>query len=137
LVLGLTEVLRWLKAETLPKVYDRHERLAKASRAAMQAIGLELFAKTPVASLTTVRSPVDSEQLVQLLSERYGVTIVGGQDEVKGKIFRVAHLGYFDDFDIVIAVAAIERGLADLGYKKRPFGTGVGAAMDSMAAEAT
>ena len=137
LVIGLCEVLRWLRAETLPVVYALHERLAKASRAGMQALGLELFAKAPVASLTTVRSPVDSEKLVDLLSDRYGVRIVGGQDEVKGKIFRLAHLGYFDDFDIITAVAAIERALADLGYKRKPFGTGVGAAMDSMAAQAT
>ncbi len=134
LVLGLAEVLRWLKAETLPKIYARHERLAQASRAAMTALGLELFAKAPVASLTTVKSPVDSEQLVKVLRDKYGVTLVGGQDQAKGKIFRVAHLGYFDDFDIVVAVSAIERALADLGYQRKPFGTGVGAAMDVMAA---
>jgi len=135
IILGLAEVLRWLKAETLPKIYARHERLARASRAAMKALSLELFADRPVVSITTVKSPagVDSEKLVKLLIEKYGVTLVGGQDSVKGKIFRIAHLGYFDDFDIVVAVAAIERGLADLGYKAKPFGTGVGAAMTTMA----
>jgi aspartate aminotransferase-like enzyme len=135
LVLGLAEVLRWLREETLPRIYARHERLARSSRAAMQALGLELFADRPVASITTVKSPagVDSEKLVKLLIEKYGVTLVGGQDAVKGKIFRIAHLGYFDDFDIVVAVAAIERGLADLGYRAKPLGTGVGAAMKTMA----
>ncbi len=135
LVMGLAEVIRWLRQETLPNIYARHERLAQASRAAMLALGLELFADRPVVSITTVRSPsgIDSEKLVKLLIEKYGVTLVGGQDSVKGKIFRIAHLGYFDDFDIVTAVAAIERGLADLGYQAKPFGTGVGAAMKTMA----
>ena len=135
LIMGLAEVLRWLRQETLPRIYARHERLARSSRAAMQALGLELFAERPVVSITTVKSPagVDSEKLVKHLIEKYGVTLVGGQDAVKGKIFRIAHLGYFDDFDIVVAVAAIERGLADLGYRAKPLGTGVGAAMQTMA----
>ena len=128
-------MLRWLKEDGLPSIYARHDRLARASRAAMEAIGCRLFARTPVASLTTVWSPenVDSDQLVKILNSKYGVTLVGGQDAVKGKIFRIAHLGYFDDLDIVLAVAAIERALADLGYQKHPFGTGVGAAMKVMA----
>ena len=138
LVMGLAEVLRWLRELTLPEVYARHERLAKASRAAMEAIGCELYAKRPVVSLTTVRSPggIDSDKLVKTLKTKYGVTLVGGQDAVKGKIFRIAHLGYFDDMDIVVAVAAIERALADHGWHQKPLGTGVGAALASMAAQA-
>ncbi|MHB8420781.1 MAG: pyridoxal-phosphate-dependent aminotransferase family protein [Myxococcales bacterium] len=134
LLLGLAEVIRWLRELTLPAVYARHERLAAASRAAMVAIGCKLFAERPVVSLTTVCSPegIDSDKLVKTLKSKYGVTLVGGQDAAKGKIFRIAHLGYFDDLDIVVAVAAIERALADLGYKAKPFGTGVGAAMAAM-----
>jgi aspartate aminotransferase-like enzyme len=135
LLMGLAEVLRWLKEEGLPSIHSRHDRLARASRAAMEAIGCRLYARSPVASLTTVWSPdnVDSDQLVKILKSKYGVTLVGGQDAAKGKIFRIAHLGYFDDLDIVLAVSAIERALADLGYQKHPFGTGVGAAMKVMA----
>jgi len=129
LILGLAEVLRWLREETLEGTYARHDRLARATRAAMEALGLTLFAKEPAASLTTISCPVDSEALVRLLRERYGVSVVGGQDAAKGRILRIAHLGYFDDFDIVVAVAALERGLADLGYQRVPFGTGVGAAL--------
>jgi aspartate aminotransferase-like enzyme len=129
LILGLTEVLRWLRDETLEGIYGRHVRLARATRAAMEALGLTLFAKQPAASLTTVNCPVDSDALVKLLREKYGVSVVGGQDAAKGRILRIAHLGYFDDFDIVVAVAAIERGLADLGYQRVPFGAGVGAAL--------
>jgi len=129
LIMGLAEVLRWLREETLDSVYARHDRLARAARAAMEAMGLTLFAKVPAASITTVNCPVDSELLVELLRDSYGVGLVGGQDAAKGKIFRIAHLGYFDDFDIVVAVAAIERGLAELGHQAVPFGTGVGAAL--------
>ncbi len=134
LLMGLAEVMRWMREMTLPAIYARHERLAKASRAAMQAIGCKLYAERPVVSLTTVWSPdgIDSDKLVKTLKTKYGVTLVGGQDAAKGKIFRIAHLGYFDDLDIVVAVAAIERALADLGYKAKPLGTGVGAAMTAM-----
>jgi aspartate aminotransferase-like enzyme len=134
LLMGLAEVIRWLRELTLPAVYERHERLARASRAAMTAIGCKLYAERPVVSLTTVWAPegIDSDKLVKTLKTKYGVTLVGGQDAAKGKIFRIAHLGYFDDLDIVVAVAAIERALADLGYKAKPFGTGVGAAMAAM-----
>ncbi len=135
LVLGLAEVLRWMREMTLPAIYARHDRLARAARAAMEAIGCALFAKAPVVSLTTVLSPggIDSDKLVKTLKTKYGVTLVGGQDAAKGKIFRIAHLGYFDDLDIVVAVAAIERALADHGWKQEPLGTGVGAAMKVMA----
>ena len=119
-ILGLAEVLRWLREETLDTVYARHDRLARAARAAMKALGLKIFAKHPAASITTVKCPVDSDALVELLRDSYGVSLVGGQDAAKGKIFRIAHLGYFDDFDIVVAVAAIERGLAELGYQPVP-----------------
>ncbi|MHB1846926.1 MAG: pyridoxal-phosphate-dependent aminotransferase family protein [Deltaproteobacteria bacterium] len=134
LLMGLAEVIRWLRQETLPRIYARHERLAKASRAAMEAIGCRLYAERPVVSLTTVCSPdgVDSDKLVKTLKTKYGVTLVGGQDAAKGKIFRIAHLGYFDDMDIVVAISAIERALADHGYAKQPLGTGVGAAMRVM-----
>lgn len=134
LLMGLGEVIRWLRELTLPAVYERHERLARASRAAMEAIGCRLYAERPVVSLTTVWSPegIDSDKLVKILKTKYGVTLVGGQDAAKGKIFRIAHLGYFDDLDIVVAVAAIERALADHGYKAKPLGTGVGAALQAM-----
>jgi aspartate aminotransferase-like enzyme len=135
LILGLAEVLRWLREETLEGIYARHDRLGRATRAAMEALGLTLFAKRPAAALTTVNCPVDSEKLIELLRDKYGVTFVGGQDAAKGKILRIAHLGYFDDFDIVVAVAAIERGLAELGYQKVPFGTGVGAALAVFASD--
>jgi aspartate aminotransferase-like enzyme len=133
LLLGLAEVMRWLRAETLDRVYARHERLARATRAGMKALGLELFAQPPTVSLTTAVTPVNSDELVELLRRKYGLTLAGGQDQAKGKILRIAHLGNFDDFDIVVVVAGIERALADLGHQSAPFGTGVGAALSAMA----
>ncbi|HET7753031.1 MAG TPA: alanine--glyoxylate aminotransferase family protein [Anaeromyxobacteraceae bacterium] len=134
LVVGLAEVLRSLKDEGLEKIFRRHERMSKASRAAMTALGLRLFTTSPSYALTTVLAPdgVDTDKLVKILRDRYGVTLVGGQDQAKGKIFRIAHLGYYDEFDICTAVVAIERGLADMGVKIE-FGKGVGAAMKAFA----
>jgi aspartate aminotransferase-like enzyme len=134
LLVGLAEVLSWLKEEGLDKIFLRHERMAKAARAAMQALGMKLYTDSPSMALTTVWAPegVDTDKLVKVLRDRYGVTLVGGQDQAKGKIFRIAHLGYYDEFDICTAVVAIERALADLGVKIE-FGKGVGAAMRSFA----
>jgi aspartate aminotransferase-like enzyme len=135
LVAGLAEVLRYLKTEGKEKIFGRHEQLARAARAAMVAMGLKLYADRPVVSITTVVSPVDSDKLVKLLRDKYQVTLVGGQDAAKGKIFRIAHLGYFDDYDIIIAVSAIERALAEMGYPVE-FGKGLGAAQAVFAGKA-
>jgi serine---pyruvate transaminase len=75
---------------------------------------------------------VDSEKLVKHLFKQYGIKLVGGQDAAKGKIFRIAHLGYFDDFDVLVVVGAIERGLHDLGARVQ-LGVGLAAAQQSFA----
>jgi len=84
--------------------------------------------------MTSVLAPegIDSEKLVKHLFKEYGIKLVGGQDAAKGKIFRIAHLGYFDDFDILIVVGAVERGLKDLGAKVQ-LGAGLAAAQAAMA----
>jgi aspartate aminotransferase-like enzyme len=84
--------------------------------------------------MTTVVAPegIDSEKLVKHLFQQYGIKLVGGQDAAKGKIFRIAHLGYFDDFDMLVVVGAVERGLKDLGAKV-PLGKGLAAAQSAMA----
>ena len=119
-----------IKEEGLPACFARHARLAEATRRACVALGCELFApEAPSPTVTAVRGPdgLDTGKLVKHLRDRYGVSIMGGQDAVKGKIFRVAHLGYFDTFDILTSVAALEMALADLGVKV-PHGAGVAAA---------
>ncbi len=132
LVDGLDESLKMFREEGLENVFARHERMARAARAAMQALGLTLYSKSPSPAMTTVESPVDSEKLVKHLFNQYGIKLVGGQDAAKGKIFRIAHLGYFDDFDMLVVIGAVERGLHDLGAKVE-LGAGLAAAQRSFA----
>jgi len=134
LVEGLDESLAMFREEGLENVFARHERMARAARAAMGALGLTLYSKSPSAAMTTVLAPdgVDSEKLVKHLFANYGIQLVGGQDAAKGRIFRIAHLGYFDDFDVLVVVGAVERGLHDLGAKVQ-LGAGLTAAQRSFA----
>jgi aspartate aminotransferase-like enzyme len=134
LLRALRESLRRIRAEGLDNVVERHARLAEATRAAIQALGLELFApESPSNAVTAVKSPadMDSGRLIKHLREKYGVTIAGGQDSLKGKIFRIAHLGYADRFDVIIAIAALEMALYDLGHPVQ-LATGVRAAQERL-----
>ena len=134
LVEGLDESLAMFREEGLENVFARHERMARAARAGMQALGLTLYSKSPSSAMTTVLAPdgVDSEKLVKHLFNPYGIKLVGGQDAAKGRIFRIAHLGYFDDFDVLVVVGAVERGLHDLGHAVE-FGKGLQAAQAALA----
>jgi serine---pyruvate transaminase len=119
IMLGLREVLRMLDAEGLPDVFKRHDRLARATRAGVEALGLELFAKaSPSPALTAVRAPaeLDSEKIVATYSTAHNITIAGGQGEMKGKVFRLGHMGYVAEFDVIIALAALEQVLQTLGH---------------------
>ena len=130
IVLGLREVLRMLEAEGLPNVFKRHDRLARATRAGVEALGLGLFAKShPSPAITAVVAPkgIDSEQILAAFSKNYNITIAGGQGEMKGKIFRLGHMGYAAEFDTITALAALEQVLADLGVPV-DFGASVAAA---------
>lgn len=130
LIIGLNRAIEMIKKETLEKIWARHEKLARAARAGMQALNLELFAENPANVVTAVKSPagLDSGKLVKKLREEYGVSIAGGQQELKGKIFRLAHLGYVNEFDILVGISAVERGLRELGYQNFEFGVGLAAA---------
>jgi aspartate aminotransferase-like enzyme len=134
LVEGLDESLAMFREEGLENVFARHDRMACAARAAMQALGLTLYSRSPSPAMTTVLAPdgVDSEKLVKHLFKEYGIKLVGGQDAAKGKIFRIAHLGYFDDFDMLVVIGAVERGLHDLGARVQ-LGAGLAAAQQSFA----
>lgn len=132
LIVGLRESLKMLKAEGLDNIFIRHDRLARAVRAGVKAMGLELYApKSPSNAVTAIKAPagVDGGAVVKSLRDQHGITIAGGQDQAKGKIFRIAHLGYFVDSDIIIALSALERVLNNLGYKV-DYGKGVGAAQE-------
>lgn len=129
LVMALREALKLIKQEGLENVIARHKKLAEATRRGMQALGLKLFADAPSDSVTAVVVPqgVDGEKFVKTLRDKYGVSIAGGQAELKGKIFRIAHLGYMNEFDVIVGVSAIETALAEFGYKFA-LGAGVKAA---------
>lgn len=118
LLVGLAGVLQSLKAEGLPAIFDRHRLLARATREAMLASGLTLFPKdSPSDALTAINAPegVDGQAIYKTLRENYGITAAGGQDHLKGKIFRLSHMGYTDLFDVIIGVSAVEMVIKSLG----------------------
>jgi aspartate aminotransferase-like enzyme len=132
LLFGLRESLLMVLEEGLPNVFARHETLSRATRAAMSALGLTLFAPdSPSYACTSVKVPegVDGKALTKRLRDEYGITIAGGQGKAAGKIFRVAHLGYVDRFDVITVVSALEMLLADMGYPAK-LGEGMRAAAE-------
>jgi aspartate aminotransferase-like enzyme len=132
LVIGLRAVLKSFKEEGIENVHKRHNRLARATRAATQALGLTMVAPdAPADSLTGVFLPdgIDGGKFVKSLRDDFGVTMAGGQDQWKGKVVRIAHLGYVDTFDTIVAIAAIEMALKKFGHAVE-LGKGVAAAQE-------
>ena len=118
LVMGLNSVLDMMMEEGPDNILARHARLAHATREAVKAMGLELFSKRPSNAVTAVKVPegVDGAALVKKMRDEQGVTIAGGQASLKGKIFRIAHLGYMDEYDVIAAIAGVEIVLSQLGH---------------------
>ena len=132
LIIGLREALRMIKEEGLENVFARHNRLARATRAAVKAMNLKPLAPDSPSDATTgvyVPEGVDGGKLVKYLRDEMGITLAGGQDHLKGKILRIAHLGYIDTFDIIVAISSIEMALRKFGHKME-FGKGVAAAQE-------
>jgi len=119
LIYQLKEAVEMIKNEGIENVWNRHRILADAVRNGVKALGLELLSKKPGNVCTAVKVPkeVDGGKFTKLLRDKYGVTIAGGQAHLKGKIFRIAHLGYMSKFDVIVALSAVEMGLNELGYK--------------------
>jgi aspartate aminotransferase-like enzyme len=119
IVRALDVALGLLLDEGLETAFDRHARLGRACREGAKAMGLELFSPDEERSavVTAIRVPegIDATRVVAQLRERFGITIANGQGELKGKIFRIGHIGWFDVFDITTALAAVELVLADSG----------------------
>ena len=119
LVRALDVALGLLLEEGLEGAFDRHARLGRACREGAKAMGLELFSPDEERSavVTAIRAPegVDATAIVSALRDRFGITIANGQGELKGKIFRIGHIGWFDVFDITTALAAVELALVDAG----------------------
>jgi len=132
LVVALREALLMIEEEGLESVAQRHQLLADAMRAGVRAIGLELFSKRPANGLTAVKVPkgMDGQRIVSLAREKYRATIAGGQEHLKGKIFRLSHMGYVDIFDVFTALEITELVLRELGYDRFSLGDSVRAAME-------
>ncbi|HXH86734.1 MAG TPA: alanine--glyoxylate aminotransferase family protein [Nitrospira sp.] len=137
LIIGLQEVLKMLKAEGLDALFARQANLARAMREGMQAAGLAIFPKeSPSDALTAISAPegVDGQAVYKNLRVQYGITAAGGQDHLKGKIFRLSHMGYMDRFDVITAVAATEMVLKGLGHPIK-LGSGVAKAQEILMAK--
>jgi aspartate aminotransferase-like enzyme len=120
LFVGLKESLRLIRKEGLEAVFRRHEKLAEATRAAAKALGLELYAPdSPSNAVTAVKVPegIQGGKLKDLFFEKFGITVAGGQDQAKGKIIRIAHLGYYERLDMVMVISALEMLLKEMGYR--------------------
>jgi aspartate aminotransferase-like enzyme len=119
IIRSLDVALAMLLERGLEAAFERHVRLGRATRAGVKAMGLELFSPDDdtAAVVTAIRAPegVDSTDLLRHLRERHGVTLAPGQAHLKGKIFRIGHIGWFDVFDIASALAAVELSLTELG----------------------
>lgn len=126
LIVGVDAALEMIRAEGIENVWKRHERLAMALRAGVTAVGLKLFSNSPSFAVTPVWLPegLDWKDFNKTLKLDNGITIAGGQDEYAGRIFRVSHLGYYDDLDMVTVMAALERTL-DAQNHRFTLGTGV------------
>lgn len=133
LLVGLKAALDMILEEGIENIWARHAKNAEATRAAVRAMGLGIFAKNPSNVLTIVQLPeqIDGKQLVKAL-DGYGFTVAGGQAQLSGKVIRISHLGYVDDFDTLSVIAGLERALRDLGWNVEP-GAGLSAAQGVLA----
>ena len=125
LVIGLDLALQMIRQEGIENVWTRHSRLAGAVRKGCEALGLRLLASSPSNALTAVWIPqeIDGKKFSQKLKDEYGITVAGGQGDLKGKIVRISHLGYYDELDIIAVVSGLEMALQDCGLE---FETGAG-----------
>jgi aspartate aminotransferase-like enzyme len=119
LIVALDVALGLLLEGGLDAAFEQHVRLGRACRAGIKAMGLELFSpdEDRSAVVTAARMPegIDSSDLARALRDRHGITIAGGQGELKNAIFRIGHIGWYDEFDIATALSAVELVLAELG----------------------
>lgn len=137
LFFALQASLNMMKAEGLENIFARHQRLTETARAAMKALGLPLFAPDEAAStaVTAVAPPtgVDAEDIRALMKKRFDIALAGGQNHLKGKIFRIGHLGFVCDRDLLSCIAALEAVLQEMGSEGLTPGAGVAAASKVLA----
>jgi aspartate aminotransferase-like enzyme len=131
LVKAMSTAVDLLLEEGLEEAWERHRILAMCTRAAVKAMGLELFPKDldRAYAVTAVKAPegIGAGDIVRHMNRVHGVIIAGGQDRLKGKIFRIGHVGYYNFLDMAMAFSALEMTLAELGFSFE-LGSGVAAA---------
>jgi len=126
MVIGLNAVLEYFDKQGLENVFRRHTILSKATTEGFESIGLENFAKGCTSTaLSVIKSPegINAGDIIKGLKEKYGMIVAGGQDQAKGKIFRITHMGYVDKSDMISVIAGVEGILNEMNY---PFDTGTG-----------
>ena len=131
-ILGLRASLNMMAREGFDRVYARHARMARATRAAATAMGLKLLAPdspSPAATGIFLPDGLDADKVLDYLRDQMGVILAEGQDQLKGKAIRIAHVGYMGAFDVITAIAALEMALRKFGAEI-PFGRGVAAAQE-------
>lgn len=134
LIRGLLESARMIEEEGLEQVVRRHARVAEATRAAVQALELSLFAELPSNGLTVVEIPDGrAAALYQVLRDRYGYRVAEGQNQVKNRVLRLGHMGQVSEGDILGLLHVFESALVDVGLRARHTGVAVNAAMHSLA----
>jgi aspartate aminotransferase-like enzyme len=130
LLLQLRESIRAIEREGIPRVWARHARLGEATRAAVRALNLSLLVGEGASNVLTAvdceKGP-DAKAVVKRLRDDWGISVVGGQGKLKGRIFRIGHVGYVDEVDVLGTLAALEMVLSGLGWSFTP-GAGVAAA---------
>jgi aspartate aminotransferase-like enzyme len=119
LIVALDVALGLLLEDGLEAAFERHARLGRSCRAGIKAMGLELFSpdedRSAVVTAAHMPDGLESSQLTRVLRDRHGITIAGGQGALKERLFRIGHIGWFDEFDIATALSAVELVLGELG----------------------
>lgn len=126
--------LKRIRAEGIENLWARHAKLGAAARAAIKAMNLNNFAERPNNAMTVITVPggIDGNAFLGKLEKQYGYKLANGQDTLKGKIWRLSHMGYCDAFDVIGAISALELVLSEMGHKFE-VGAGVAAAQRVLA----
>jgi len=132
---ALCVATKMIRDEGIENVWTRHARLGRALRESAVAMGLKVFADSPSNVVTALRIPdgIDGEKIPKILRDKHGVTIAGGQEQLKGKIIRIATLGWANDLDVITVIGALELALAEVGHKFER-GSGLAAAVKALGA---
>lgn len=119
LITGLRKSLNLIKEYTIEKIWEEHHKRAEATRTAFVEMNLKLLSSSPSDAVTAILLPeeIDGQKLIKFLREKYGISIAGGQEKLKGKIVRISHLGWQDEFDVLMAIYSVGIGLLEMGYK--------------------